>query len=191
MTKHLIYKTTNLVNGKFYIGVHSCNCKSCSYLGSGVALKAAIKEYGRDSFSRETLKVCSSREGAFEIEKNLVNHRTNKSYNMASGGRGGQAGVSPTQETLNKLSAYQKGRAKSEAHKLAISEAVSGERYHQFGKPRTERVRKAIQKAQGISISIEGVEYTSIREACKTLRMAYKTVVKRLASHDYPTYVRL
>ena len=56
MRYSILYKTTNLVNGKIYIGVHSTDNLDDGYLGSGVALLAAIKEYGKKSFKRDILK---------------------------------------------------------------------------------------------------------------------------------------
>ena len=88
MTKHLVYKTTNLVNGKYYIGVHSCKCNPCRYLGSGVALKKAIRKYGRDNFKRETLREFSTREEAFEYEADIVDKLDIRSYNITNGGSG-------------------------------------------------------------------------------------------------------
>ena len=41
--KYIIYKITNLINGKFYIGKHKCKKLDDSYFGSGFALKSAIK----------------------------------------------------------------------------------------------------------------------------------------------------
>lgn len=57
----IIYKTTNLVNGKVYIGQHLCQDDTFDgYLGSGTKLKSAIKHYGRRNFKRETLRVCDN-----------------------------------------------------------------------------------------------------------------------------------
>lgn len=44
----IIYKTTNKINGKIYIGRY-CGNRS-SYLGSGSYLKRAIRKYGKDNF---------------------------------------------------------------------------------------------------------------------------------------------
>ena len=52
-----IYKTTNLVNGKIYIGQHIGKVND-SYLGSGVVLHNAIRKYGRCNFKREILRLC-------------------------------------------------------------------------------------------------------------------------------------
>jgi hypothetical protein len=44
----IIYKTTNIINGKYYVGKDINNSES--YLGSGVLLKRAIKKYGKENF---------------------------------------------------------------------------------------------------------------------------------------------
>lgn len=49
----IVYCTTNLVNGKKYIGSHKDN--NPKYLGSGVLLAKAIKKYGKENFAREVL----------------------------------------------------------------------------------------------------------------------------------------
>ena len=58
---HIIYKTTNLINGKIYVGMHSTDNLNDGYLGSGWILKQAIKKYGKENFKREVLLVLSNR----------------------------------------------------------------------------------------------------------------------------------
>lgn len=54
-----IYKTTNLVNNKIYIGQSKKN--KPEYLGSGKILKKAIKKYGIEKFKKEILCVCKDK----------------------------------------------------------------------------------------------------------------------------------
>ena len=54
-----IYKTTNLINGKIYIGLSTRLVeKSTFYYGSGWYLKNAIKSYGKTNFKKEILEDC-------------------------------------------------------------------------------------------------------------------------------------
>jgi hypothetical protein len=57
-----IYLTTNLINGKIYIGQHICKTFDHNYYGSGTRLKKAISEYGKRSFKMELLYKANSYE---------------------------------------------------------------------------------------------------------------------------------
>lgn len=87
----VIYKTTNNINGKIYVG--KCETGDPNYLGSGLLLQKAIQKYGRDSFKRETLQVCKTRQelNQAEIEWIFKLDATNPKigYNIAKGGMGG------------------------------------------------------------------------------------------------------
>lgn len=86
----IIYKTTNLYNGKIYVGKDKAN--DPSYLGSGVILSQAIVKYGRESFKKETIEECSDsiideRERYWIATLNSTNRHIG--YNIAFGGTGG------------------------------------------------------------------------------------------------------
>lgn len=87
----VIYKTTNLLNGKIYIGQDSKN--DPDYFGSGLKLDRAIKKHGKDNFKKEILEVCENREqlNLREIywirELNSLNPKIG--YNLTEGGTGG------------------------------------------------------------------------------------------------------
>lgn len=88
--QYIVYKTTNLVNGKFYIGVH--NGSDDKYLGSGSVLKEAIKKYGKACFIRETILSFDTSEEAYEYEKSLITDdliMSSDCYNIGPGGYGG------------------------------------------------------------------------------------------------------
>lgn len=71
----IVYKTTNLLNGRFYVGVHGTkdSNKFDGYFGSGKILQIALKRYGKENFIRETLVECYENEDeAYSIEALLV-----------------------------------------------------------------------------------------------------------------------
>lgn len=84
----IVYKTTNLVNGKIYIGKDSNNDKY--YLGGGKLLKQAIKKYGRKNFKKEVLEECKSPEELNEREIYWINELKSREsavgYNITVGG---------------------------------------------------------------------------------------------------------
>lgn len=89
---YTIYKTTNLINGKIYIGCHKTGNINDDYLGSGIILKRSIKKYGRENFVKEILHSFSSLEEMLEMEEKLVNEdfiKESTNYNMTIGGYSG------------------------------------------------------------------------------------------------------
>lgn len=89
---HIVYQTTNLVNGKIYVGAHSTNDLNDGYLGSGKMLTAAIKKYGLENFKKDILYVFYSPEEMFDKEKEIVNESfisRSDVYNIVTGGFGG------------------------------------------------------------------------------------------------------
>jgi hypothetical protein len=86
---HYLYKITNNINGKYYIGRHSTDNLDDSYYGSGVGIVNAITKYGKENFSKEILHQCETTEELWELEKKVVNAdvvKDKNSYNMAFGG---------------------------------------------------------------------------------------------------------
>jgi len=66
---YFLYKTTNKINGRYYIGIHGTNDMDDGYLGSGVFLEKAIKKYGKDNFSRIILKYVNNYEELNKLER--------------------------------------------------------------------------------------------------------------------------
>lgn len=112
-----IYKITNKINGKIYIGQHSKSDGSLeemdeSYWGSGIKIINAIKKYGKEAFTREILYWCDSLEELNNKEKYYITTLNclddNLGYNIAEGGSAG-----------NLISRYSK--EEKEAHYNKIS----------------------------------------------------------------------
>lgn len=89
---HLVYLTTNLINGKIYVGIHSTYNLFDKYLGTGYVLKDAFKKYGKKNFKKEILYYCIEREHALDIEALIVDEEfisRKDTYNLVIGGYGG------------------------------------------------------------------------------------------------------
>lgn len=123
MIKHTVYKTTNLINGKIYIGVHKQTCEKDWYLGSGKTLHKAIKKYGRGCFTKETLFEFASSEEAYAKEAELVDKNfveRSDTYNIVLGG-GGANGTKRTDEHKQAIRNSKLGIPRSEETKLKVS----------------------------------------------------------------------
>jgi hypothetical protein len=86
---HYLYKITNNINGKYYIGRHSTDNLEDNYFGSGVGIRNAINKYGISNFSKEILYFCETSEELWELERKVVDASVvydKKSYNMGFGG---------------------------------------------------------------------------------------------------------
>lgn len=66
------YKTTNMLNGKYYFGVHKTDNPTDSYLGSGKYIKAAIAKHGEQSLCKEVLFIYLDPSSAFAKEDELI-----------------------------------------------------------------------------------------------------------------------
>jgi putative endonuclease segB len=89
-----IYKTTNNINGKIYIGKKHSSSFIKDYYGSGKLINRAIDKYGIENFSVEIIEECETLEELNLKEKYYIKHlesnyKLGKGYNIASGGDGG------------------------------------------------------------------------------------------------------
>ncbi len=93
---YLVYKLTNLVNGKIYIGCHMTNNLDDGYMGSGKQLGYAKRKHGIENFKKEILSSHETPEEMFAEEARLVNEEfigRKDVYNLTCGGRGSWVGV--------------------------------------------------------------------------------------------------
>jgi len=87
---YTIYKITNHINGKYYIGRHATKNVNDSYMGSGIGIKNAINKYGVENFTKEIIATADNADALWDLEKEIVNEDVVKdpmSYNNAYGGK--------------------------------------------------------------------------------------------------------
>ena len=86
---YLVYKITNNLNDKIYIGVHSTNKIDDDYMGSGNLIIKSIEKYGIENFTKEVLFDLSDKDEMYEMEAKLVNKefiQRDDTYNLSLGG---------------------------------------------------------------------------------------------------------
>lgn len=129
---YYIYRITNKVNGKTYIGQHKYKDLSDNYMGSGKLIRRAQKKYGMESFEKEILysriqykKTVDDME-RFAIAKERAIGKAE--YNIADGGTGGNLvkGTKFSEEHKRRISEALKGRHHTEESKRKMSEAQKG-----------------------------------------------------------------
>lgn len=171
-----IYETTNLTNGRKYIGKRHYDKWGQweKYLGSGKILKQAIEKYGAENFSRVILEECETKEIMAERERFYIAERNACAdpiyYNIARGGEGGSIpGVPFSAEHKANISKALKGKKRTEEQRAAQS-------LRQKGKPAPNR-RKVI------CCETEEV-YDSATEASRKLNVSKSTVATAIRRNN-------
>jgi group I intron endonuclease len=87
-----IYKITNKINGKIYIGKHQTKNLDDGYMGSGKLIVRAIEKHGIENFDKEILYIFDNEDDMNAKEKELVSAefvKEDTNYNLCPGGHGG------------------------------------------------------------------------------------------------------
>lgn len=157
----IIYKTTNLINGKIYIEKDKNN--NPKYFGSGIYIARAIKKYGKENFSKNTIDKSDNREELDQKEifwiKFYDAKNPNIGYNIHKGGKGGSEsgenstfyGKKHSKETKIKMSIWQKGKPKSEEAKnnMKANHANFKDNNHpMFGRKHSEKTKIKMRESK-------------------------------------------
>lgn len=132
-----IYITTNLINGKKYIGMHT-NFDD-DYLGSGKLLLRAIKKYGRENFKREIIAYAKTKEELGKLEKYYIKKynaiEDENFYNIHEGGYGGYTMAGWNEE-------------EKEKYREKMSKLLSGPNHPRYNVKLSEDTKNKIRQAQ-------------------------------------------
>lgn len=86
-----VYKITNIINNKIYIGVHRTDNLDDKYMGSGTNIKRAIDKYGLKNFKKDIIMMYDTYRDALNHEAKIVTEgfiNRDDTYNIRVGGRG-------------------------------------------------------------------------------------------------------
>ena len=148
-----VYKITNTVNSKAYIGIsiHEPEKRRIRQHLSGHGnriIANAVKKYGKDAFTYEILEENVFDEFLPDLEVVYIakfNTVRPHGYNLTSGG---EVAKRLSAETIRKMSEIHKGKTLSADHRLKISKAKSGEKHYNFGKTLSKKTRQKISEAK-------------------------------------------
>ena len=143
---YYLYKVTNLVNNRFYVGVHKTKEMDDGYMGSGKVIQQAIEKYGIKNFQKEILEVFDNSKAMYDREKEIVTEeflKTEDVYNLRLGGNGGWDYI--TKNGLNTTPEILKKRGES-IKKSYIGKDCSGKNSASFGKKHSEQTKQHISK---------------------------------------------
>jgi group I intron endonuclease len=167
----IIYKATNTVNGKCYIGKTKNSLESRIKSHKIASTKKdslfyrAINKYGFDNFKWEVITKCDDINELNNLEKKYISENYN-GYNIAKGGDGGDTiSNHPNIETIkNNVSKFHKGKILSKEHKEKISEAHKGKTKNwakDTAKKMSEKNKNKPSKLRGSELSEEHKEKIS------------------------------
>jgi hypothetical protein len=128
MENFIVYITTNLINGKQYVGSHLTNNINDNYLGSGRYFLKALRKEGRKNFKREILQKCNSILEARELEGPFI-----EKYNT----------LYPIGYNLSPRGGMGFNGSLSENHKKRLSEWQLGKTYEElYGVEKTKKIKE-------------------------------------------------
>lgn len=110
---HYIYKTTCLITGRYYIGMHSAINLEDGYMGSGKRLRYSIRKHGKENHIKEIIEFFDTRENLIEAEKKAITQEMVQNkicMNLKPGGSGGFCNIEHEKKVHDGLSNWNKKR---------------------------------------------------------------------------------
>lgn len=178
---HFVYLTTNLINGKQYIGDHTADSINDNYLGSGKPyFLNALNQYGKKNFKREILEFFDTKEEAFYAQEKYINKYNTlapNGYNISPKG-GHRVSGCIAEETKEKISKANSGKKRSITARTKISltrikfQIAKGKNNPMYGKhfnfEHTEETKEKMSKShKGLPSPNKGKKITPFSDEHK------------------------
>jgi len=126
-----IYKITNKINNKFYVGVTKSKYRFSSHISIAMntnqnrPLQNAIRKYGRDNFIFEVIETGNDYEYGYKIREPYFIKKLKPQYNLTSGGDGIRNFKMP-RHIVERVAEKNRGKKRSLETKKRISESLKG-----------------------------------------------------------------
>jgi hypothetical protein len=101
-----VYITTNLINGKQYVGDHSTDNLDDGYMGSGNLIREAFKKYGKQNFKKQILQEFKNKRESFATQEKYINEYNTLAPNGYNLHRKGGWDPLPFEESPEKIAKY-------------------------------------------------------------------------------------
>jgi group I intron endonuclease len=196
-----VYKITNNLNGKIYIGKDTTSNEN--YYGSGLLIKRAIEKYGIENFSKEILEECDGYELLSEREIYWIDYYNSTDlligYNISSGGDGGDTisnhpnrkkvveKIRKTNIKAGKTYEEAFGVEKAKAYKEKLSKNRLGKTFEDlYGKERAKEIKAKISKTKKLNSKCKPKKVTKSKEQLHIEKiLEYKNLVEKNDNYDY------
>ena len=189
----IVYKITNQINGKVYVGMteksllerfkeHSSWARSRYY--SVTLLFRAIRKHGPENFAIEEIARANSRADLAVLEMKYISelrsHLPDVGYNLTLGGDGGSPNAETrqkisksmkqamTQEVKERIASSLRGKPLSESHRKAISSGNNGKRLSASHKEAISDAKTQMHCKNGHLLSDDNVYVSGRSRRCKT-----------------------
>lgn len=121
-----VYKITNLVNGKIYIGKHSTDDLDDGYMGSSRRVKLEYSAIGKENFEKTILAYSNDEEELAELERHYITLLNATDPTIGYNRQINSSRYSYTEERNQKISQSRKGKTLSIETKQKISQSLKG-----------------------------------------------------------------
>lgn len=207
-----IYKTTNNITRKSYIGSHLCRKPGYlkSYLGSGIALKDALEKYGKQNFSKEIIEYLDLEADTMISESHYIkkfNTLVPNGYNISPTGGNfknnklsedhkrkiseSHKGIKHSEETKKKLRQISKGKIPTNKgvpltneQKIKLSNSLKGHKPSNETRKKLSKSKIGNKHTKGISWSTETKKKIS-ESVTKSLKEKYKMIKENQENHTF------
>jgi len=187
-----IYKVTNKINGKIYIGQTARSVKKrwlehIRYKGTNCLLSKAIKKYGKESFTIKVIEVCNSINKLNKKEQYWIkfyNSQIPNGYNLTTGGKNCQH----SDISRKKISVSHFGKNNGmfgKCGRLNPMFGIRGKNHHWFNKKHSKKSKlkmSEVAKKRKIKCLELNKIYYSIKSAAEELSLQKSNICKVLTS---------